>query len=126
MSAENVKKFYEALSRDSDLQQKCRELSQKHQGESLDEAKLARMAEQDWLPLAAERGFSFTWDELFEYGRELQQDKNNGELSDEELLAVSAGLACSGLGQNVTDDDGFCFVLGFNKTGEWCIWFGTN
>ena len=52
MSAENVRKFYDALSRDSDLQQKIRALSQKHQGEVIDAANLNRLMEQEYLPLA--------------------------------------------------------------------------
>ena len=122
MSAENVRKFYDALSRDSDLQQKIRALSQKHQGEVIDAANLNRLMEQEYLPLAAERGFSFTLDELREYVSEMQQGKTSGELPDEELDAVSGGIFCSGLGQ----EPGFCFLLGFDNSGGWCIWLGAN
>ena len=126
MSAENVRKFYDVLSRDSDLQQKIRALSQKHQGEVIDAANLNRLMEQEYLPLAAERGFSFTLDELREYVSEMQQGKNSGELPDKELAAVSGGniLACCLLGQNLGGGNGFCFILGFDNTHDVCILVG--
>jgi len=38
MSVENVKKFYEVLSRDKELQQRFIDLNQKYQGQSMGEA----------------------------------------------------------------------------------------
>ena len=54
MSVENVKKFYEAVSNDASLKQKFVELSQKYQGQPLDEVKALSIMELEALPLAAE------------------------------------------------------------------------
>ena len=113
MSTENVKKFYEAVSQDKTLKQKFVELSQKYQGQPMDEAKRMSIFEQEALPLAAQRGYSFTMDDLKAYEDEMQQAKMGCELSDSELGAVSGGGG--------DDDDweeyiGTCyFFVGYNE-----------
>lgn len=127
MSIENVKSFYEALSQDELLRQKITELSQKHQGAAMDEAQAAWIFAQEVLPLAAKQGLSFTMEELRQYGTELRQTNNGHELGDAELVAVTGGcdsLQCFALGQNLGDYNGFCFLLGFNNTGGFCLLFG--
>ena len=91
MSVENVKKFYEAVSQDEALKQKFVELSQKYQGQPMDEAKGMSLMEQEVLPLAKQVGYSFSIDDLKTYEVEMQQAKMNCELSDEEMEAVTGG-----------------------------------
>ena len=123
MSVENVKKFYEALAQDKALQQKFVELSQKYQGQQMDEEKAMVLTEQEVLPLAAQMGYSFTMDDLKFYGEELHQADTNCELSDEEMQAVTGG-GCSGtnrcifIGVPSGDFSGFCFLYGEIKHGD--------
>ena len=91
MSVENVKKFYEAVSKDEVLKRKFVEMSQKYQGQPMDEAKEMSILEQEALPLAAQMGYSFTMDDLKAYGEEMKQAGMNSELSDNELEVVSGG-----------------------------------
>ena len=112
MSIENVKKFYEAVSQDEALKQKFLELSQKYQGQQMDEAKAMSVMEQEGLPMAAQMGYSFTMDELKAYGEEMKQAKMGCELSDEEMQAVTGGIPGDGAGGNFV----FCLMLGF---GTW-------
>ena len=91
MSVENVKKFYEALSQDEAFKQKFVELSQKYQGQQMDEAKLKSITEEEVLPMAKQMGYSFTMYDLKAYGEEMKQADMNRELSDEEMQAVTGG-----------------------------------
>jgi len=96
MSGKNVKKFYEALSKDEVLKQKFVELSQKHKGQPMDEAKITVVMEQEALPLAAQMGYSFTIDDVKSYELEMQQAKNGCEMSDAEMrVVVGGGLSCA-------------------------------
>ena len=124
MSVENVKKFYEAVSQDESVKQKFVELSQKHQGEEMDEAKGMSLMEQEALPLAAQMGYSFTMDDLKAYGVEMQQANVNRELSDSELEAVTGGgyfciyggggdgVVCVIIGASDGKYPKFCFIFG--------------
>ena len=116
MSVENVKKFYEAVSKDASLKQKFVELSQKYQGQPMDEAKGMSVFEQEALPLAAQMGYSFTMDELKAYGEEMKQANMNCELSDEEMQSVVGGnggvVQCPLIGVGSGDVSGFCFIGG--------------
>jgi len=115
MSVENVKKFYEAVSQDESMKQKFMELSQKYQGQQMDEVKAMTFTEQEVLPLAAQMGYSFTMDELKAYGEEMKQADMNRELSDEEMQAVTGGFflcVFGGGGNNVV-----CVLLGMNSDG---------
>ena len=87
MSVENVKKFYEAVSKDELMKQKFVELSQKYQGQPMDEAKAMSVIEQEGLPMAAQMGYSFTMDDLKSFEQEMQQARTGCEMSDEELQA---------------------------------------
>ena len=134
MSVENVKMFYEAVSKDEALKQKFMELSQKYQGQPMDEEKAISLLEQEALPLAAQMGYYFTLEDLKEYSEEMQQTKMNCEISDEELHAVSGGtgrhLACPFLGFIAEDGDPSsvgdfaCFCLGFDNAGSCCVFIG--
>ena len=91
MSAENVKRFYEAITRDEGLRQKLAELSQKHQGEAADEEARIRMVNEDVLPLAEEIGMPFTLEELKQYEKSMNKRNGDNELNDAELQSVAAG-----------------------------------
>ncbi len=91
MSVENVKKFYEAVSRDESMKQKFVELSRKYQGQQMDEANAMAVTEQEVLPFAQQMGYSFAMNDLKSYDEEIKQAKMNSELSDDELVAVSGG-----------------------------------
>ena len=116
MSVENVKKFYEVVSRDESMKQKFVELSRKYQGQQMDEAKAMSVMEQEGLPMAAQRGYSFTMDDLKAYGEEMKQANMNCELSDEEMQAVAGGdggaYQCPIIGVGQGDISGFCFIYG--------------
>ena len=91
MSVENVKKFYEAISQDEALKQKFVELSQKYQGQPMDEVRALSIIEKEALPLAAQLGYSFTIDDVKSYELAMQQAKNGFEMSDAEMEAVTGG-----------------------------------
>jgi bacteriocin-like protein len=103
MSIENVKKFYEAVSKDASLKQKFVELSQKYQGQPMDEEKAMALMEQEVLPLTVKLGYTFTVDDLKAYSEEMKQAGMNRELSDEELQAVVGGNTFTG----------FCLLVGY-------------
>lgn len=124
MSTENVKKFYEAISQDESLKRKFVELSQKYQGQQIDETKAMTVVEQEALPLAAQMGYSFSKDDLKIYGEEMKQANMNCELSEEELQAVAGGaLTCFGIGSG---DGNFCFLMGFDTKWQLCFYYGNT
>jgi hypothetical protein len=116
MPVENVKKFYEAVSQDDSLKQKFVELSQKYQGQTMDEAKAMMLTEQELLPMAKQMGYLFTMDDLKAFGEDMKQAKMNRELSDEEMQAVVGGnggvVQCPLIGVGSGDISGFCFIGG--------------
>jgi len=125
MSVENVKKFYEALAQDNEMQQKFTDLNQKYQGQQMDEAKAMSVMAQEGLPMAAQMGYSFTMDELKAFGEEMKQAKMGCELSDEEMQAVTGGGSCA-----------YCLFCGFKgddeglsyyaSGGDFCLFWGFN
>ena len=122
MSVENVKKFYEAVAQDEALKQKFVQLSQKYQGQPMDEEKAMALTEQEVLPLAAQMGYSFTMDDLNGYGEEMKQAKMGCELSEEEMQAVTGGgttgtSECLIVGVPSGDFSGFCFLYGVISRG---------
>ena len=125
MSIENVKKFYEAVSNDESLKQKFVELSQKYQGQLMDEVRALSIMEQEALPLAAQMGYSFTIDDVKSYELAMQQAKTGCEMSDEELQAVSGGtFVCILIGAG--DQGGFCVVYGMDSCLQSCYLLGTT
>ena len=91
MSVENVKQFYEAISRDEAMKQTYMESYQKYQGQPMDEETALSLVGQEGLALAQQMGYEFTLDDLKSYGTEMKQAKMNFELSDEEMQAVAGG-----------------------------------
>ena len=125
MSVENVKKFYEAISQDETLKQKFVELSKKYQGQPMDEVKGMVITEQEFLPLAAQMGYSFTMDDLKAYGEEMKQANMNRELSDSELEAVVGGkFVCFVIGAG--DQGGFCLGIGLDSQLQICVLAGAT
>ena len=123
MSVENVKKFYEVLSQDKEMQQKFIDLNQKHQGQPMDEAKGMSIFEQEALPLAAQMGYSFTIDDVKSYELAMQQAKNGCEMSDAEMEAVTGGFfLCVLIGAG--DQGGFCVAFGFDSQFQQCFLWG--
>jgi predicted ribosomally synthesized peptide with nif11-like leader len=129
MSVENVKMFYESVSQDEALKQKFVEISQKYQGQPMDEAKAMAVTEQEVLPLAAQMGYSFTMDDLMAFGEEMKQENINRELSDAELAAVAGSdgtqLVCAFIGVgDGAGASGFCLLVGYggyNRQSVLCI-----
>jgi predicted ribosomally synthesized peptide with nif11-like leader len=119
MSTENVKKFYEAVSQDESLKQKFVELSQKYQGQQMDEAKMKSITEEEVLPMAKQIGYSFTMDDLKEFGEEMKRANMNCELSEEEMEAVTGGrevinpvVWCINNGLSNWSGITYCFIIG--------------
>ena len=133
MSIENVKKFYDSISQDEALKQKFAELSQAYQGQPLDEVKALELAEEKILPLAKQLGYAFTMDDVKMFGEEMKQAYLNGEMDDNELMAVTGGggsLYCVLLGFNErpleSQNFGACVFLGFNGAGGFCCLIGAG
>ena len=123
MSVENVKFFYESVSKDEVLKQKFAILSQKYHGQHMNEAKRISIFEQEALPLAAQMGYSFSMDDLKAYEVEIQQAKMGCELSDEEMQAVvggASGMDCTLVGFSYGGTQGFCFIWGFSSGYQIC------
>ena len=127
MSIENGKKFYEAIAADENLRQRLAALSQSYAAETLDEAKLLQLAENEVLPIAAERGLPFTLAEFRQYAAEQYQTQAGHDLSDEELAAVTGGEGwCVIIGVGGAEGC-FCLVGGYaahNLNSGTCILYG--
>ena len=110
MSVENVRKFYDALSQDKEMQQKFIELSRKYKSETVNEAKVDSIVEQDIMPLAKEMGYDFALDDLKAFGAEKEKANMNCALSEEEMQAVAGGIfgciICGGGDKYETDGRG--------------------
>jgi len=123
MSVENVKKFYEAVSQDESLKQKFMELSQKYQGQPMDEEKMKLITEGEVLAIAKQAGYPFVFADLITYERETQQAKMGSELSEEELQAVVGGateMECFILGFGYGGRQGFCIIWGYSDGYQIC------
>jgi predicted ribosomally synthesized peptide with nif11-like leader len=66
---ENAKKFYEALARDTAMQERAKKLIDEKQKQANDEAAQAAI-----VNFAAKEGYSCTAAELMDYSRELSED----------------------------------------------------
>jgi len=94
MSKENVKLFYDALTKDKGLQEKAKAIGQKYAGQRPDKAQTELIYQKELVPLAREAGFDFTAAEIKEYAEETKQTAIR-ELSEEELTAVAGGSPCA-------------------------------
>ena len=83
MSVEQVKAFFDKVKADSALAQKLKDAQASFKGDKSDkDAAIAEIV----IPVAAEAGFNFTAEEF-----KAAFDKGEGEISDEEIDAVSGG-----------------------------------
>ena len=85
MAKENVKAFFEALSKDEALQQALKEKEVAYTGMKEDRAAIVK---EVLLPVAEEAGYAFTLEELKEFESSMQAE---GELAEDELEAIAAG-----------------------------------
>ena len=88
MSRENVKKFYELAQIDKDLVQKLVGLDSETKLESSDLANLKEIVNEKIIPLAKEKGLTFTADEMINFANDKYL-----RLSDDDLLEVSGGIS---------------------------------
>ena len=132
MSVENVKKFYEVLTKDEALKQKFMDLSKKHQGKPMDEAKAMELAELEYLPLAKQMGFEFTLDDLRSYSDQVKQGCQGAELNEEEMKAVAGGVfVCVFIGAGDKTDFtsrpiAFCVLVGADCEQNMCCIIGVT
>ena len=108
MPAENVKAFFEALSKDGVLQKALREKELAYTGAK--ENREAVVAEV-LIPVANEAGYDFTLEDLKAFEKSMQVE---GELAEDELEAVAGG------GMNW----GLCLLGGIGGGGESCFVIG--
>lgn len=124
MSRENVKRFYESLSRDSALQETFRAAGKRYAGKQPTEAEIDILCETEVIPAARAAGYEFTLAELKAYGLEAGKART-GELTDDELACVAGGATCGcvmiggGTGEGAwtcmfvgCGDDHFCCLIG--------------
>lgn len=112
MAKENVKAFFEALSRDDSIQQTLKEKELAYTGTKEDREAIV---EAIVIPVAKAAGYDFTLEELKEFEKGVRPE---GELDESELEAVAGGVevwgACVvvGVGYGTT-----CFIVG----GSLCV-----
>lgn len=115
---ENVKRFYEALARDREMQERAK--AQNDKTPVSEDAVLAATVE-----FAKREGYDITAEEIREY----LKTNASSELSDNEMAAVTGGIsalkACycvfGGSGEN--DDTCVC-VMGGAASGTFCVVIG--
>jgi len=94
LSQENVKRFYEALAKNRQLQEKFNVLGKQYEGQKLSEAEMDSLYEKEVLPAAKKAGFVFTLAELKDFAAN-NHPSGLKELSEEELAATAgAGTYC--------------------------------
>ena len=103
MAKENVKAFFEALSKDEALQQALKEKEVAYTGMKEDREAIAK---EVLLPVAKEAGYAFTLEELKEFKNDMRME---GELAENELESVAGGV----------ENWGACFIVGAGW-GEMC------
>ena len=112
MAKENIKAFFEALSKDEALQKALKEKELAYTGKKEDREAVIN---EVLIPVAEEAGYAFTLDELKEFEKGMRPE---GELDESELEAIAGGVevwgACVvvGVGYGTT-----CFILG----GSLCV-----
>ena len=119
MAKENVKAFFEALSKDEAMQQALNAKELAFTGMKEDRE---AVAEEIVIPVAKEAGYEFTLEELREFEEGLRPA---GELDEDELEAVSGGVFCiafcvsggSGYNFGLENNEGFagfglCILIG--------------
>ena len=108
MAAENVKAFFEALSKDEALQQALKEKELAYTGSKEDREAIVK---EVLLPVAKEAGYAFTLEELKEFEKSMRVE---GELVENELESVAGGM-----------NWGVCFIFGAGG-GSTCVVVGSG
>jgi predicted ribosomally synthesized peptide with nif11-like leader len=107
MALENVKAFFEALTKDESIQQALKEKELAYAGAKDDREAIVK---EVLFPVAEAAGYTFTLDELKEFEKNMQAQ---GELNESELEAVVGGAdswgVCTGVGVGYGD---MCFIVG--------------
>ncbi len=107
MAKENVKLFYEALAADKNLQNKVIKTNEKYNGQQIDKETFEQIFKKEFLPIAKEAGFDFTWEEFIEV---MEENKDTKKISDDELVAVAGG---TGNLDNTPVGGGWCMCTTF-------------
>ena len=106
MAKENIKAFFEALSKDEALQKALEEKELAYTGAKEDrETVVAEVL----IPAAKAAGYDFTAEELKEFDNGMRPE---GELDESELESVAGGLTW-----------GVCVLYGFGG-GDMCVYTG--
>lgn len=106
MAKENVKVFFEVLSKDETIQQALKEKELAYTGIKEDREAIAK---EVLIPVAKETGYDFTLEELKEFEKNMHPE---GELDENELESVAGGLSW-----------GVCALLGIGG-GDGCLVYG--
>ena len=107
MAKENVKAFFEALSKDEAIQQALKEKELSYTGMKEDrEAVVAEVL----IPVAEEAGYAFTLEEMKAFEKGMRPE---GELGEDELESVAGGV----------EDWGVCVLAGIGW-GTMCAVIG--
>jgi hypothetical protein len=86
MAQENLKKFYEKVNGDEELQKKIKALADSYTGDKSDEK---AAFEAVIAPIAKEAGYEFTYEEAMEAAEEAE----DGEITEDEAAAAAGGFA---------------------------------
>ena len=129
MAKENVRKFYEEISKNKELQKKIMEVQKNYSGNKEDRDSVVK---ECVLPIAKEAGYDFTAEEVLAVDKENALQQN---ISEEELENVSGGWSgCWGIG--AVDGWSFCCIIGTDAEDadsvsggigggfEWCFYIG--
>ena len=105
MAKENVRKFYEEVSKNKELQKKIIEVQKNYSGNKEDRDTVVK---ECVIPIAKEAGYDFTAKEVLAVEKENALQQN---ISEEELENVSGGWSgCLSIG--AVDGWSMCFIIG--------------
>ena len=109
MAKENVKKFYDEISKNKELQEKFVAVQKGYEPEGKSEEEIF---EDIVLPIVKEAGYEFTMSEYREAQRDAMAEKG---ISEEELENVSGGVElnlCAIIGLGNDKSASICYVIG--------------
>ena len=109
MAKENIKAFFEALSKDESIQQALKAKELAYTGIKEDREAIVK---EVLIPVAEEAGYVFTLEELKEFEKGMRPE---GELDENELEAVAGGV----------EDWGVCVLAGLGW-GTMCAVIGVT
>ena len=109
MAKENVKAFFEVLSKDEAIQQALKAKEAAYTGIKEDREIVVK---EVLIPVAEEAGYTFTLEEVKEFEKGMRAE---GELAENELESIAGGIEMWGV----------CVVLGA-AWGDWCRVIGVG